>query len=130
MRKLVTSLLVASAFTMAPSVSHAQSLQTGEDLLQACRIVQDIGKGNQASDSVKLTQSGWCLGVVGGAQELMSELTEYDVVAPEYQTCALDQTRGAVVDVVVNTLEANPEIRSRSAATIAAAAIQSAFPCP
>jgi hypothetical protein len=100
-------LLLALAVIVAPLSADAGYYQTGNDLLEACR------------NSIY----GMCLGYAAGIADAAAFTPASNVCIPD--AVILNQVR----DVIVDYLNAHPEIRHEPAYFLATKALSMAWPC-
>jgi hypothetical protein len=94
-------------FTASVSAQATVVFDTGNELLSTC----DDPKGRP-----------YCLGTAAGFSDMLQTMGK---------TCAdKTVTRGQAADVVIGFLRNHPELRNKTAASLARAALTEAFPCP
>jgi hypothetical protein len=99
-------LVLPLLFVASVSAQAAVVFDTGNELLSMC----DDSQGRP-----------YCLGTAAGYSDMLQTIGE---------TCAdRNVTRGQAADVVIRFLRDHPEVRNKTASSLARAALKEAFPC-
>jgi hypothetical protein len=102
-----TVYVFAMVFAASVSAQASNVFDTGNELLSMCGSSQG---------------RPYCLGTAAGYSDMLQTMGE---------TCAdKNVTRGQAADVVIRFLRDHPEVRNRSAPSLARSALKEAFPCP
>jgi hypothetical protein len=94
-------------------MAEVASLQTGNGLLEACTSIPEM----------QIACIEYVSGVADGASAVQREARSRSVCIPR------DAQLGQMKDVVVNYLQAHPEIRQNHSGELVLDALQRAFPC-
>lgn len=114
MRKVA---LVICLFMSVVPKSHASSVyETGNSIYEKCVSVDNF------------SAYGICLGFV----ETMADMLDPGLTEGGFIEACISKsvTRKQLVDVFINYLRANPQIRQKNAVSLAYLAYIAAFPCP
>lgn len=107
------------------------SKRDGNSLINACQVTQKIGNHELEASYEHLMSSGWCLGTIETARDIIGGLSEGRFLPIKLGACMPEKgiTNEQTIRIVLHYLEDNPQKLHLPASILSTFALSEAFPC-
>ncbi|WP_095148049.1 Rap1a/Tai family immunity protein [Pseudomonas sp. Irchel s3a18] len=117
------------AVALAGTLASGQVMADGNQLLRSCKAMLAAADNPRISTGVSELELGQCIGLTEGARNTMLVLNPS--LSPDMQTCFPETgtQNGQGIRIVIQYLEAHPQLLNEDASLLAVLAYKTAYPC-